>query len=153
MLTEKITQDLKEAMRAGDHIARDTLRMLQSMVMNESIALKKKDAGLTDEEEVVVLRRAIKQRRESAQQNRIGNRPELEQKEEEESAVLERYLPAQMNDEDIRAIVRRAIDESGALSTEDMGKVIGRVMGEVKGMADGAHVRMIVEQELAGLHS
>jgi len=142
MLTEKITQDLKEAMRAGDHIARDTLRMLQSMVMNESIALKKKDAGLTDEEEVVVLRRAI-----------IGNRPELEQKEEEESAVLERYLPAQMNDEDIRAIVRRAIDESGALSTEDMGKVIGRVMGEVKGMADGAHVRMIVEQELAGLHS
>jgi len=140
-------------MRAGDHIARDTLRMLQSMVMNESIALKKKDAGLTDEEEVVVLRRAIKQRRESAQQYRIGNRPELEQKEEEESAVLERYLPAQMNDEDIRAIVRRAIDESGALSTEDMGKVIGRVMGEVKGMADGAHVRMIVEQELAGLHS
>jgi len=139
-------------MRAGDNIARDTLRMLQSMVMNESIALKKKDTGLTDEEVAVVLRRAIKQRRESEQQYRNGNRPELAQKEEEESMVLERYLPAQMNDENLHTIVRRAIDESGALSTKDMGKVIGRVMGEVKGMADGAHVRTIVEQELTGLH-
>ncbi|HLB51000.1 MAG TPA: GatB/YqeY domain-containing protein [Patescibacteria group bacterium] len=90
MLTKKITQDLKDAMRAGDNIARDTLRMLQSMVMNESIALKKKDTGLTDEEVAVVLRRAIKQRRESEQQYRNGNRPELAQKEEEESMVLER---------------------------------------------------------------
>lgn len=149
MLTQKITDDLTKAMRTGDARVRDTLRMLQSVITNEAIALKKKDKGLTDEEVGAVLRRAIKQRRESAQQYRDGNRPELAEKEDAERAILEQYLPAQMSADDLRAIVRRIMDESDDFSAKGIGKVIGRVMGEVKGQADGAQVRMIVEQECA----
>ncbi|MDD3498268.1 MAG: GatB/YqeY domain-containing protein [Candidatus Moranbacteria bacterium] len=146
MLRQQILSDLKDAMKSGDTEKRDVLRMLDSMVKNAEIEKGKRESGLNDEEIVEVLRRAIKQRKESAYQYQKGGREDLSEKEKAEAEILSKYLPEQMGGEELRAVIAGAIEESGAKDKSGMGKVMGIVMGKVKGKADGNEVRKMVEE-------
>ncbi|PID52175.1 MAG: GatB/YqeY [Candidatus Moraniibacteriota bacterium] len=148
LLRKQIVEDLKVAMKSGDVAARDTLRSLDSMIKNEEIAQNKREEGLGDVETVSLVKRAIKQRKDSAQQYRDGDREELAQKEEEEIAVIEKYLPEQMSEKEVRSIVEKVIAEVGAEKKSDIGQVMGKVMSEVGESADGNTVRAIVEELL-----
>jgi uncharacterized protein len=148
-LKQKIYSDLKEAMKAGDALKRDTLRMLDSMIKNTEIEKLKKEEGLTDAEVVEVLSRAVKQRRDSMDQYEKGGRPELADKENKEIEIISVYLPEQLSEDKIREIIKEIITATGASSKVDMGKVMGQAMGRLKGQADGNVVKKIVEELLS----
>ncbi len=143
-----ITEDLKAAMKRGDTQVRDTLRVVDSMIKNEEIAQKKRDEGLDDAATVAVLKRAVKQRRDSVAQYRAGGREDLARKEEAEIAVIEKYLPRQMTQAQIDDTVQRVIAETGAASRADMGRVMAAAMRDIGSAADGVHVREAVEKFL-----
>lgn len=147
-LKEQILSDLKEAMKAGDTKKRDTLRLLDSAVKNAEIEKQKRETGLSDEEVLEVIARAVKQRQDSIRQFEDGGRPELAQAEKEELEILMPYLPAQLSEDEIRVIVKEVISASGAVSPSDMGKIMGQAMARLKGQADGNVVRKIVQEEL-----
>jgi len=147
-LKEKIHSDLKDAMKAGEAVRRDTLRMLDSMIKNTEIEKMKKEEGLSDEEVISVIGRGIKQRRDSVEQYEKGGRPELADKEKKEIEILSVYLPEQMGEDKIREIVKSVISATGAKTKAEMGKVMGAAMGKLKGQADGNTVKKIVEEEL-----
>jgi len=147
-LKDKIIGDLKEAMKSGDTARRDTLRMLDSMVKNAEIEKKKREEGLDDNEVQEVIARAIKQRKDSIAQYESGGRPELAEKEKAEVEVLSIYMPEQMNEEEVRKIVKETAQEIGAVSKSDMGKLMGAAMGKLKGKADGQLVKGVVEEIL-----
>jgi uncharacterized protein len=146
-LGEKILNDLKEALKSGDVAKRDTLRFLQSAIKNAEIEKKKKDTGLDDEEIVEVLRRSVKQRNDSIEQYEKGNRPELAEKEKKELEIIAEYLPLQMSEEDVKKTVLEIIAQMNA-TKKDFGKVMGIAMGKLKGKADGAVIKKIVDSEL-----
>lgn len=148
MLKETILEDLKTAMKAKDVEIRDTLRMLDSMVKNEEIAAGSREEGMDDDGVMALIKRAIKQRTDSAQQYRDGGREELAAKEDVEIAVLSKYLPEQMSAEDVKAIVEKVIADTGATSKADMGKVMGPAMQAVGDAADGNTVRAAVDELL-----
>lgn len=148
MLKQKILDDLKNAMKAGDISKRDTLRMLDSMIKNVEIEKMKREAGLADEEIQEVIARGIKQRRDSVAQFEAGGRPELAEKEKKEIEILMNYMPAQMSEEEVRTSIKEMITQTGASSKADIGKVMGAAMGKLKGKADGNLVKKIVEEEL-----
>jgi uncharacterized protein YqeY len=125
-LIERISEDMKQAMRAGDTLARDTLRMLKS-------ELTKPDAP----DELTVLTRAVKSRAESAAEYEKGGRPELAEKERAEIAILERYLPKQMSEAEALDAVRAIADEIGATEKKDMGRLMKEVLARHKGVIDG----------------
>lgn len=147
-LKQKISEDLKIAMKAGDALRRDTLRMLDSMVKNVEIEKKKKEIGLSDEEMQVVITRAIKQRKDAIEQYDSAGREELAAKEKAEVEILAGYMPAQMSEEVVREEIKKVISETGAQSKADMGRVMGAVMVKLKGQADGSLVKKIVEEQL-----
>ncbi len=147
-LKTKILNDLKAAMKEGDTVKRDTLRMLDSMVKNVEIEKMKKEEGLTDEEVQEVIARAVKQRKDSVGQYEAGGRSDLADKEQKEIEVLSVYMPAQMGEDEIRKAVKETITELGASGKAQMGKVMGPAMAKLKGKADGQIVRKIVEEEL-----
>lgn len=144
-LKEKIIADLKDAMKSGETLKRDTLRMLDSMVKNTEIEKKKRETGLNDEEVLEVISKAVKQRKDSLKQFEEGGRPELAEKEKAELEILEPYLPQQISDEALDGVVKEVIAETGAQSVSDLGKVMGSVMAKVKGQADGNRVREMVK--------
>lgn len=148
MLKQKILEDLKSAMKAGDTAKRDTLRMLDSMVKNSEIEKKKREEGLSDEEVQEVIARAIKQRKDSAAQYVSGGREDLAQKENTEIEILSVYMPAQLSEQEARAEVLKIIAEVGAVSKSEIGKVMGKAMTELKGKVDGNLVKKIAEEEL-----
>jgi uncharacterized protein len=147
-LKEKIASDIKEAMKSGDSVRRDTLRLLDSAIKNSEIEKKKQETGLTDEEVLEVIGRSVKQRQDSINQFTQGGRTDLAEKEQAELAILMPYLPAQMSEDDIRKVVREIITGLGSATPSDMGKVMGQAMGKMKGQADGNVVRKIVGEEL-----
>lgn len=147
IIYEKIKVDLKEAMKSGDTGKRDVLRMVDSMIKNVEIEKGKREEGLSDEEIIEVMMRAVKQRKDSASQFIAGGRPELAEKEQGEIDVISAYLPAQLSEEEISKTVKETILELDAKSESDMGKVMGSVMGKLKGKADGNVVREIVASE------
>jgi uncharacterized protein len=148
-LKQKIYSDLKEAMKAGDALKRDTLRMLDSMIKNTEIEKMKKEEGLSDAEVIEVLSRAVKQRRDSVEQYEKGGRPELAEKENKEIEIISVYLPEQLSEDKIREIIKEVITTTGASFKADMGKVMGQAMGRLKGQADGNVVKKIVEELLS----
>jgi len=150
-LKEKINEDLKNAMKSGETEKRDTLRMIGSMIKNAEIEKGKKESGLNDEEVVEVLARAVKQRKDSAEQYKAGNRPDLAEKEEKEIEIISTYLPEQMSEEEIAQAVKEVIGGLNLEGKADIGKVMGPVMGKLKGKADGNLVREIVQKELNSL--
>ncbi len=148
MLKQKILDDLKSAMKAGDTATRDALRMLDSMIKNLEIEKKKREEGLSDEEVQEVIARAIKQRKDSATQYVSGGREDLAQKENTEIEILSVYMPAQLSEQEARAEVLKIIAEVGAVSKSEIGKVMGKAMTELKGKVDGNLVKKIAEEEL-----
>jgi uncharacterized protein len=147
-LKQKLTADLLLAMKSGDNLKRDVLRMLDAMVKNTEIEKLKKEEGLSDGEVQEVITRAVKQRKDAAAQYAAGNRPELAEKENKEIEILLAYLPKQLSEEEVRKIVEETIAKIGATSKADIGKVMGPIMGKLKGLADGSLVKKIVEEKL-----
>jgi hypothetical protein len=148
MLKKQILEDLKTAMKAGDTVKRDTLRMLDSMVKNVEIEKQKRETGLSDEEVLEVIGKAVKQRKDASAQYLAGGRADLVEKENQEIAILAVYLPAQLDESVVRETVKAVIAQVGATSMADIGKVMGPAMGKLKGQADGNLVKRIVEEEL-----
>lgn len=147
-IKQQILDDLKAAMKAGDSEKRDALRMVDSMIKNAEIEKKKREEGLTDEEIIEVISRAVKQRKDAIAQYESGGRPELAEKEKKEIEILMAYMPEQMGEDEVRNAVKEAIAGTGASGKADMGKVMGAAMAKLKGKADGNLVKKIVEEEL-----
>jgi len=147
-LQEKINTDLKAAMRARDELRMLVLRSLLSSMNYAEIARQKK---LDDGGVIEVIGREIKQRRESIEAYEKGNRKDLADKEKAEMAVLQEYMPAQMGRDEIVSIVKAVIAEVGAKGPGDKGKVMQKLMPQVKGKADGSEVNNIVTDLLGKL--
>ncbi len=145
-LTEQLQADMKTAMRDGDAHRRDTLRMVIAAAQN---AAKEKREALTDEEALAVITKQVKTRRESIKAFRDAGRDDLADKEQAEIDVLAPYLPEQLGEDEVRALVIEAVASTGASSPRDMGRVMGALMPRVKGRADGALVSSLVNEELA----
>ncbi|MFZ2187435.1 MAG: GatB/YqeY domain-containing protein [Candidatus Moraniibacteriota bacterium] len=148
-LYETIGAHLKEAMKAGDASRRDTLRLLQSAMKNVAIEKRKAAAELSDAEIEAVLRRLVKQRKDSVEQFRTGHREDLAVKEEAELTLLAAYLPQAMPEEELTALIESALKESGITAKAQMGQAMGAVMKAVAGRASGDDVRRIVESLLS----
>ena len=147
-LQEKLNTDLKAAMRARDELRMLVLRTLLSSMNYAEIAKQKK---LDDGGVIEVIGKEVKQRRESIEAYEKGNRKDLADKEKAEMAVLQEYMPAQMSGEEITAIVEKVIAEVGAKGPGDKGKVMQKLMPQVKGKADGNEVNNIVTSLLGKL--
>ena len=145
-LTEQLQADMKTAMRDGDAHRRDTLRLAIAAAQN---AAKEKLEPLTEEEALAVLTKQVKTRRESIKAYQDAGRDDLAEKEQAEIDVLAPYLPEQLGEDEVRALVVEAIGATGASSPKDMGRVMGALMPKVKGRADGKLVSSLVNDELA----
>ncbi|MBI5814009.1 MAG: GatB/YqeY domain-containing protein [Nitrospinae bacterium] len=146
-IKEKLTEDMKTAMKAKDALKLSTIRMVTSAIKNKEIDLRH---PLTDGEVEAVIGTAIKQRRDSAEQYRAGGRNELAEKEEAEIVILMTYLPEQLSEEQVKNLVAEAIAETQASGANDMGKVMKALMPKTKGKADGAVVNRLVKEALGG---
>ena len=147
-LKEQISDEMKAALLGGNRFVGETLRNLKAAILNEEVAQGKRDEGLSDADIEKVIAREAKKRVESAKVYRDNNRPELAEPEEQELAILQQYLPKQMTEDELRAIVKEKIAELGATSPVMMGQVIGAVKQAAGNTADGAVVAQIVKQEL-----
>ena len=145
MISDTITPKVGEAMKAKDEIRLSTLRLLSSALNYEFIA---KQHVLTEEEELAVVRREVKKRKDAIEAYEKAGAKERAEKEKKEMAVLEEYLPAQMSDSELIKIVDEAISVSGATSMADMGKVMGAVVPKVAGRAEGARISKLVSEKL-----
>ncbi len=143
---EKILQDLKKALAEKNDFARDTLRLLLAEIKNQEISSQKRESGLSEEELQQVLRRAKKQREDSLQEYQKAGRLDLAKKEEQEIKLIEKYLPPQLKEEEIRDMVHRTIQE--IQNPSNFGQVMGKVMPQIKGRADGSRVKKIIEEIL-----
>lgn len=143
-LTDKIASDLINAMKAKDKISLEAIRAVKTAFI---LARSEKgtESVLTNEEELKIIQKLVKQRRESAAIYKEQNRPDLYEKEVIEADVLEKYLPAKMSDEELTNIVKAIIARVGAKSPADLGKVMGPAMKELAGKADGKEISAIVK--------
>lgn len=140
-----LNEDMKTAMKARDKEKLTVIRMLKSSIQNEQIKLGKE---LNDEEELTVLSREMKQRKDSLTEFEKANREDLVEKVKAEIAIVEKYMPEQLTQEELTAIITDAIQQTGATSMKEFGKIMGVVMPKVKGKADGSQVNMIAKQLL-----
>jgi uncharacterized protein YqeY len=141
----RIESDLKSALKAGEKRRVGTLRLLLSSLQNEKIGAGR---DLTDEEIEAVIRRAVKQRRESIDQYTKGGREDLARGEAEELALLEAYLPAGLSDSEVEAEIRRIIDEKGFSASRDVGLVMKELMAAHRGRVDGKRAQEIARRLL-----
>ena len=148
-LKDRLADDLKDAMRARDDVRRRTLRSLRAALMEKEIAQREGGAsGLTEQEEQAVLRKQAKQRRDALAQYREASREDLAEKEEAELEVIEAYLPQPLTEDKLREELHAVIQQVGAASPSDMGKVMGEAMRRLRGRADGSRVQQLVQQML-----
>jgi uncharacterized protein YqeY len=146
-LSGRIESAMRDAMRAGDAQRTQTLRMVMAAAHNVKIA---RGRDLTDEDVLDVVTKQVKQRRESIVMFRDGGREERAAAEEAEAAILAEFLPQQLTEAEIEALVRHTIAESGASAPGDMGRVMGLLAPQTKGRADGRTVSEVVRRLLAG---
>lgn len=147
-LMERLTQDLTAAMKAQDALRLGCLRMAKSALKNKEIDKK---APLDDAEAARVLQTLVKQREDSADQFRKGNRPELAAKEDQEREILKAYLPEEAGEAEVAAAVEKAVAETGATSVKDMGRVMKATLAALAGQAvDGKKVNEAVRKRLGG---
>lgn len=150
-LQQQISDDLKTSMKARDKARTGALRMLLASLKNAAVAEGGGPQGeLSDEQVVKLVQTEVKRRREAAAAFREGGRVESAEAEEAEAAVYEVYLPAQLSDDELTAIVDETIAEVGASGPSDMGQVMKATMPKVQGQADGSRVSAIVKARLAG---
>ena len=150
MIRDEIKAALVTAMKGGDRAATGAIRLIQSAIKNRDIELRTSNAQ-TDDDLVIteVLQKMVKQRRESAELYRKGNRNELADAEEAEIAVIERFLPKQMSEDESRAAISGIIAEAGASSMKDMGRVMGEVKSRFGGQVEPARASALVKQMLS----
>jgi len=144
-LKQKLTDDLKQAMRAGDKVRRSVIRLAMAAIKNAEIA---RHAALDDTDILGIIAKEARQRQESIEAFRQGNRQDLVAQEEAELAVLKEYLPRQMTREEIIAAARQVIEEVGAQGPSDKGKVMPKLIAQLKGKADGREINAIVTELL-----
>jgi hypothetical protein cdiviTM7_02614 len=148
-LKETISNDLKAAFLGGNRFISDTLKGLKAAILNQEIALGKREEGLTDAEVEAVVQKEVKKRKESAEIYTQAGRDELAQKELDEMAILEKYLPQQLSEAEIEALLRQIIDEGKlTLDAKNQGMLIGQVKKRVGSAADGAVVARVVARLL-----
>lgn len=145
-LIEKIDTDLKAAMKSLNKAAVSTLRLVKSSLKYKQI---EKGGDLTDDDVVSVLSSLVKQRRDSIEQYEKGGRDDLAAVEKNEIEIIQQYLPAQMSDEEIQAVINAAVEELGASGQKDIGNVMKAVMPRFKGRADGKKVNALVSKRLS----
>ena len=146
-LLERLNNDMKQAMRDKLKDKLSVIRMLKAALQNEAIKLGKKE--LTEDEELTVLSREAKQRKDSLQEFSNAGRDDLVEKIRTEINYVELYMPQQLTEEEVTQIVKETIESLGASSKAEMGKVMGALMPKVKGKADGALVNKLVQQHLS----
>ncbi len=144
-LKERLNNDLKQAMRGGDKLRRSVIRMVLAAVKNAEIARK---AALEDSDILGIIAKEARQHQESIEAFRQGNRQDLVAQEEAELAVLQEYLPRQMTRDEIIAEARRIIEEVGAQGPGDKGKVMPKLIAQLKGRADGREINTVVTELL-----
>ena len=148
-LKETISNDLKAAFLGGNRFISDTLKGLKAAILNQEIALGKREEGLTDAEVEAVVQKEVKKRKESAEIYTQAGRDELAQKEMDEMAILEKYLPQQLSEAEIEALLRQIINEGKlTLDAKNQGMLIGQVKKRVGSAADGAVVARVVARLL-----
>ena len=145
-LKQKLSDDLKDAMRSGDKVKRSAMRLLLSAIHNAEIA---RQADLEDADIFGVIAKEIRMRQESIEAFKQGNRQDLVAQEEAELAVLQEYLPEQMTREEVEAAARQVIAEVGAQGAGDKGKVMPKLIAQLKGRADGREINAVVSELLA----
>ncbi len=149
-IKDQIMADLKTAMKNKDKDRLRVLRSLKSKLLEREISERKGGEGdITDEQSIEVLMKAAKQRRESIEQFEKGDRNDLADSEKQELEIIESYLPEMLSEDEIRDIAREKIEELGAENMADMGQVMGAMMNELKGKAEGSLVSKVVKEELS----
>jgi uncharacterized protein YqeY len=148
-LKQQIDQDLKTAMLAKDAQTVSVLRGLKGAILNVEIQNNSRDKGLTDPEVIAVFTKEAKKRQESAEMYKQGKSEDRAANELAEKAIIDKYLPKQLTDEELAQIIDEAIKTTGAAGPQAMGKVIGAVKGKVAGQADGGRIAAMVKEKLA----
>lgn len=161
-LKDKIKEDMKAAFKSGDTVTRGTLTMLLAAIQSRELDKRAKlvksgqatesevaeKSALTDEEVIDAISSELKKRKDSATQYEAGGRPELAASEKAEADILAKYMPEQMAEDEVIALIKEAIASTGASTAKDMGKVMGQVAPKTKGRFDGARVNELVKKEL-----
>lgn len=146
-LQQKVMEDIKAAMRAKDAVALEALRAIKSAILLAQTESSSKD--LSEKDELKILQKLVKQRRDSAQIFTEQNRADLAEPELNQAKIIEKFLPEQLSEEEITAIVKQVISDTGAASMSDMGKVMGAANAKIAGRADGKTISTIVKRELS----
>ena len=142
-LKEKVQADLVAAMKSGDETRKSALRMLKAAIMKWEVSgTEKKDAA--DADVIQLVGKEIKQRKDSIEAFKSGGNQEMADKEEAEMKILQEYMPAQMSEEEVKAVVEKTLSGAGITAKADMGKAMGLLMGQLKGKADGGVINKAV---------
>jgi uncharacterized protein YqeY len=144
-LAERLNEDMKQAMKDGNKFRLQTIRMVRASIKNQEIELRR---PLDDNDTLNILSRELKQRRDSLQDFERGGRDDLVSNVKAEIEIITEYLPQQLTEEEVKAIVLQTMQETGVSSKADLGKLMGALMPKVKGLADGKLVNAIVQQSL-----
>lgn len=149
-LKDRITVDIKAAMKAKDKVRLETVRGIKKALLEKEVSLRPSgQESLTETQEIELLAQQAKQRRESIEQYRQAGRDDLADQEAQELSIIETYLPKQLSKLEIEAVIEEIITSVGATSMQDMGKVMGKAMAQLKGKADGRQVQEIVKTKLS----
>ena len=149
-MKERVSQDIKKAMKAKEVLRLSTLRMALADFQKKE---KEKGEPVKDEEAIQIIQSMIRKRKDSVEQYRKAGREELAQKEEQEITILNEYLPEQMSEEQVRELAIKTISELGVTGPKEMGKVMGSLVKQLSGKADGGTISRIVKEELQNLAS
>jgi uncharacterized protein len=147
-LKEKISDDLKAAMKSGDKIRLETLRTLRAALLEKEIEKRGSQTTMSPDDDVAVLLSAAKKRKEAMEHFERGGRPELVAQEGKELAIIEEYLPKQLSAEEVTQVIEAAVAQTGASLPNDFGRVMPFVMKQLKGKADGKLVQELVKKRL-----
>lgn len=147
----ELNATLKEAMKAKDEATLNTVRMIISKMKEQDIEARVKGNmdGIDDNQLLSLMQGMVKQRQESAKMYKDGGRPELAEKEEAEIVIIEKFLPVQLSDDEVAAIIAKIIETTGASSIKDMGKVMGEIKANYAGQLDMGKAGAIIKQKLA----
>lgn len=145
-LNDKITEELKKAIKESDKVRMDALRSIRTNLLE----LKKSGLNreITEEDEIKILKSLVKKRKEAIELYEKGGRLDLAEKERQEMEIIKQFLPAEMSEDEIRNFLNNLIQELGAKSISDLGKIMGRAMKDLKGKADGSLVQKIAKELL-----
>jgi hypothetical protein len=148
-LKARIDEDIKVAMKAKDKLRLETVRSIKKAILEKEVALRPKGQdSLNQEQEIELLAQQAKQRRDSIEQYQQAAREDLADKESQELAIIETYLPKQLSEEELNTVLAEIIASVGATSAKDLGKVMGTAMQQLKGKADGKKIQELVKKKL-----